>query len=217
MTIARTDSISIEIPKPDVRQLELTLIGDRRLVIHRWSEKARREMLDKQMGKARAKKSPKVPEEDFKASLYVHTDGWYGFPANGFKQSAVGACRYVEGITMVMARGCIFVEPDGEDAEGVDLVRIEGDGPHMREDMVRISMGTSDIRYRGEFRKWRANIRVRYNANIITPEQLINLFNLAGMHCGIGEGRPSAPKTTMDWGMFHVATEEEARAIPKAA
>jgi len=207
----KQDVILIDIPKPDIQTINLVLVSDSRLVSHRWSEKARQQMMDKQTGKAVKKKEPKNPEEDYKATLYQHKDGWYGMPATAFKGAAVNACRYTEGITMVMARGVIFVESDGSDKDGIELVKVEGDGPHMREDMVRIGMLQSDIRHRGEWREWKTNVRVRYNANIITAEQIMNLFSLAGLHVGIGEGRPGAPKKSMDWGMFHVATGKEAK------
>lgn len=56
-------------------------------------------------------------------------------------------------------------------------------------------------------------LRVKYNANVITQEQLVNLLALAGLHVGIGEGRPGAPKNTMDWGQFHVATDAEVEVV----
>jgi hypothetical protein len=40
--------------------------------------------------------------------------------------------------------------------------------PTMREDMVRVGMGTADIRYRGEYRTWRVKLQIRYNANMIS-------------------------------------------------
>ena len=214
----KTEMQPISIPKPDIRVMEVPIIGDARLVVHRWSEKARKEIMDKQAGKARKKKEPRDPKEEFNQARYVDVDeGWDGFPVTGIKSALVGACRYCEGITMVMARGVLHVEGEGVDKDGTELIRIHGDGPHMRTDMVRISMGTADIRYRPEFRSWRALVRVRYNANIITEEQLFNLFQLAGLHCGLGEGRPSAPKNTMDWGYFHPAPEEELEALHKEA
>lgn len=208
------DAVAISIPKPDVQTIEIPIVGDGRLVMHKWSAKALKAMEDKRGGKARAKLPPVVPEEDYQASIYRHPDGWCGMPATAFKKSAVDACRYVEGVTMTMARGVIFVLPDGTDMEGVDLVTIEGDGPHMRRDVARIAMGTADLRYRAEWRSWRTILRVRYNANVISAEQLVNLFALAGLHVGIGEGRPGAPRNTMDWGMFHVATSDEIEVVP---
>lgn len=207
--MSKKTEIAIEIPKPSIQVLETMLIGDSRLVVHNWSQKAIDMMKLKQSGKARLKKEPRNPEEDYQSSLYVSTDGWHGVPTNAFKAAFVGGCRYSEGISMVMGRGAIFVESDGEDAKGNSLVEIHGDGPHPREDLVRIAMGTSDIRYRGEWRTWWANVRVRFNANVITEEQIFNLISLAGLHVGICEGRPGAPKSTMDWGQFHPASANE--------
>jgi hypothetical protein len=36
----------------------------------------------------------------------------------------------------------------------------------MREDMVRVSNGAPDIRYRGEFPQWEAELAIEYNAGL---------------------------------------------------
>ena len=208
--------LNVSIHKPDITELRVPIVGTSRLVSHAWDQKAINMMLAKQKGKAVPKKAPKNPQADFKASLYKSTEGWYGFPAVAFKQAAVAACRFCDNsVKMNIARGIIFVQPDGYTENGHDIVRINGDEPVMREDMVRIAMGTADIRYRGEFRNWSANLRVRVNANILSPEHIVNLFELAGHHVGVGEGRPGAPKTSMDWGMFTV--NEDALSVAEAA
>lgn len=71
----------------------------------------------------------------------------------------------------------------------------------MREDIVRLTRGTPDVRYRAEFKEWKAVLKVRYNEGAISHEQLINLFNLAGFCSGIGDWRPE--KSGMN-GMFEV-------------
>ena len=88
---------------------------------------------------------------------------------------------------------------------GSELVRIEGE-PRMREDMVRIAMGTADIRYRGEFTEWRVEVPISYNADVISPAQIANLFNIAGFGVGVGEWRP---QRNGSYGRFHVANEAE--------
>lgn len=192
-----TEAMSIEVPRIDVRQLQITLIGDSPLISHKWSEKAKKEMLDKQMKKAKTAKEAKDPERDFKESLYVHPEGGYGFPCVAFKAAAVGACRFADGVRMTEARGAFHV--NGE------LARIEGE-PTMREDMVRIAMGTADIRYRGEFREWRTTLDISYNGASLSPAQIINLFNLAGFGVGVGEWRPEKDGP---FGRFHVAADGE--------
>lgn len=191
---------AIAIPPIDVRQMEVTLIGDSPLICHRWSEKAKKEMLDKQMKKAKTAKVAKDPVADFKASLYEHPEGGYGFPCVAFKSAAVGACRFSDGVKMTEARGAFHVV--GE------LAKIVGE-PAMREDMVRIGMGTADIRHRGEFKTWRVTLRISYNASVFSPEQIINLLNLAGFGVGIGEWRPERDGS---YGRFHVMTDADEKA-----
>lgn len=196
--MTKEQSVGISIPQIRVRRLKVTLIGDSPLICHAWSDKAKKQMLDKQMKKAKSAKEAKDPEADYKASLYEHPDGGFGFPCVAFKSAAVGACRFSDGIKMTEARGAFHV--DGE------LAKIDGT-PSMREDMVRVGMGTADIRYRGEFKTWKATLTITYNADALSEEQIINLFNIAGFGVGVGEWRPEKDGS---YGRFHVATDKEA-------
>lgn len=204
-----TNSKQIELPRLRIQRAKITLVGDSPLISHKWSEKAKRSMLDKQMKKAKTAKEAKDPWRDFCESLYWLTPmpaepteadiaaAKFGFPTIGFKASAVDACSHVDGVTKVEARGAFHI--DGE------MVDIEGT-PTIREDMVRIAMGTADIRYRGEFKSWRTSFVIRYNMNVLSLDQIVNLFNTAGFALGVGEWRPQKDGS---FGMFHVATAEE--------
>lgn len=189
--------LTIEIPKIDVRHLEISLHSDSALISHRWAEKAKKQMLDKQMKVAKKGKEAKDPASDYRESLYEHPDGGYGFPCVAFKAAAVSACRFSDGIKMTEARGAFHVV--GE------LAKIDGE-PSMREDMVRIGMGTADIRYRGQFEKWAVKLLVAYNKAALSPEQIVNLFNIAGFGVGVGEWRP---EKNGSYGRFHVAGDKE--------
>lgn len=187
----------VTIPQLEVQRFQLTLVGDSPLICHRWSDKAKAMMLSKQMKKATPAKAAKDPQQDYEDSLYPHPDGGYGFPVVAFKAAAVDACSYVGGVTKVAARGAFHVV--GE------LAKIEGE-PRMREDLVRIAMGTADLRYRGEFPTWRTTLTVRYNSAVLSIEQIINLFNQGGFAVGVGEWRPQRDGSH---GMFHVAQDGE--------
>lgn len=209
----KKQDVGIELPPLDIRLMEVTVIGDSPLIVHAWSEKAKREMLDKQLKKAKGAKEAKDPKADFEASLYRLKKG-YGFPSVGFKAAAVTACTSVAGITKIAARQAFHILGEDVDVAGVfegtkarhNLVRIEGGEPQMREDMVRVGMGTADIRYRGEFPDWRATLLVRYNGNVLSESQILNILNVAGFAVGVGEWRPEKDG---QYGMFHVATEKE--------
>lgn len=120
----------------------------------------------------------------------------FGFPTVAFKAAAVDSCSHIDGVTKVEARGAFHIDSEFVVIRGI---------PEMREDMVRVGMGTADIRYRGEFKKWSTTFRLRYNANVLSDEQIINLFNTAGFAIGVGEWRPQKDGS---FGMFHVETTE---------
>ena len=181
-----------DIPNLRINTLEIRLVGDSSLIVHKWSEKAKAEMRAKHAKEPLPKKGKRDPEQEYKDSLYEYPGGGYGFPTIAFKAAAVTACSQVEGITKVLARSVFHI--DGE------LVKIDGE-PNMREDMVRVGMGTADLRYRGEFKEWAVSLKVKYNATAITPSQIINLFDIAGFGVGVGEGRP---ERNMAFGRFHV-------------
>lgn len=202
---------TVTIAAMDLRTAVIKLVGDTPLIMHKWSEKAKREMLEKQLKKAKSKaREAKDPVRDFIESLYwlegepeekteagfvraIQSGARFGFPATAFKAAAVAA-GYRTGVTKDKVSMNAAFHIDG------DMVEIHGT-PQIREDMVRVGMGAADIRYRGEFPTWYAVVTVRYNNGAISLEQLVNLFNLGGFSCGIGEWRPEKGGSC---GMYHV-------------
>lgn len=178
--VAGVEVTQINLVTPDIREIHLTLTGTSPLICHAWSQKAKQQMLDKQMKKASSAKEAKDPQRDYEESLYPQPDGGYGFPSVAFKAAAVRAGTYAD-MKMTFLRGAFHVP--GE------FVHIDGD-PSPREDMVRIGAGVADIRYRGEFRRWSATLPITYNARAISAEQIIGLFEIAGFSVGVGEWRP---------------------------
>lgn len=207
----------MEIRPIEIKKMNLRLIGDTPLIMHAWSEKAKRMMLDAQMGKANGKKKEyKNPVEDFIHSMYWLTpmpsemteDAFYeaiqngarfGFPVTAFKQAAISAAyRMGWSKDKVSLRGAFFIDSDEN-----GMIEIHSDVPQMREDMVKVGLGTADIRYRGEFRNWYADITVSYNTNgYYSLENIVNIINAGGYFCGVGEWRPEKDGQN---GMFHVA------------
>ncbi len=178
---------SAEIQKMDVRQVVVELKGLTPIILHRWSEKAKKDMLDKQMKKT-PKKEAKNPEEQFEAAKYLLDDGRTGFPADGFKKSMVRGAKQL-GLVMTDMRTGFFVHGEYCTREDRELVEIVGECD-MREDTVRIGKGISDIRYRPQVKAWKANLHISYNANITTLDHIVNMLNAAGYGVGVGDWRP---------------------------
>lgn len=217
---AKKEEIGIVLPALDIRLMEIVIVGDSPLIVHAWSHKAKRAMLDKQLKSAKGAREAKDPKADFEASMYRLADGGYGFPSVGFKAAAVTAGTSVAGLTKIAARQAFHVTGEDVDVTGafegsvsrVNLVRIEG-VPQMREDLVRVGMGTADLRYRAEFPDWHARLLVRFNANVLSEAQILNLINTAGFAVGVGEWRPERDGA---YGMFHVASENDIRKLEAA-
>lgn len=196
MPAAKTEIELIRIAR---EQVDITVKGTAPLIVHRFDEKAKAMMLDAQTSRTRVKKEPKDPEALYRASLHVLPDGAYGFPAVGFKAAIVGAARYFEGITMTALKSGMFVRGEGPE----QLVRVVGT-PQMREDAVRVGMGTADLRYRGMFPEWSATLSIVYIPTMLTLQSVFALVDAGGLG-GVGEWRPSAPKSyTGAYGTFEV-------------
>lgn len=194
--MATKTATAIELPPLNIETVTFVLIGDSPLIVHAWSEKAKKLMLDRQMKKATTAKAAKDPEADYEACFYKTPTGAYGFPAIGVKAAMVSACRFVDAKMTVM-RGAFHID--------CEMLTVIGD-PRPREDMVRVGMGTADIRYRPEFVEWKMPVTIKFNASVISAEQLANLLNAAGFGVGIGEWRP---EKNGSYGRFHVAAEGE--------
>lgn len=194
----------INLPQLEVERVEITVIGDSPLIMHKWSDKAKGMMRDKQQKKATQGREAKNPKQEFEDSIHRMADGVPGFPAIGFKAAAVTACTSIASVTKVAARQAFHIIGD--------LVPILGSEPKMREDMVRVGMGVADIRYRAEFMPWHAVLQVSYNTRALSIEQIMNLLNTAGFGVGIGEWRPERDG---QFGRFHCATEDEVATLTK--
>lgn len=207
-------STAIDLPPLNIQTIEVPIVGDSGLICHAWSAKARKQMLDKQMKKATTAKAAKDPFAEFAETLYwldgmpekpTAEDvekGRFGFPAVAFKSAAVTAVTTMGSMTKVMARQCFHIV--GE------YVPILGDPPTMREDMVRVGMGTADIRFRAEFERWAAVLTIQHNASVLSAEQVVSLVHAGGFGVGVGDWRPEKDGVS---GRFHVATAQEMAAF----
>ncbi len=205
----------VEIKGIDSKSVKIKIVGDTPLIVHAWSEKAKRMMLEAQTKATKTKaREARDPYDDFISSLYwitekpestpeafeqaVKNGAKWGFPANSIK-IAGNAAAYRNGWVknQMQLRGAYFLR-----SEYGDLAEIEGCVPIMREDMVRVGMGSADLRYRGEFQNWSMSMILEYNASgEVTLEQIINVINAGGYSVGIGEWRPEKDGS---FGRFHI-------------
>lgn len=198
------------------------LIGDTPLITHAWSEKAKREMLQKQVKSVKAGKEARDPQQDFISSLYemgkdAAGKDIYGFPAMGVKNCILSSAHKDKGIARSAVLSALSVDADMVRVRpalagavcDMPLLRIYGGEPEMREDMVKIGAGlnkTANLAYRGQFTVWALKLTGKYNSAVLTGEQLAFLIMEAGTAYGLGEWRNE--KKGM-FGAFHLASAQE--------
>ena len=170
---------NIVIPDFNLQTVVFPIIGTNRLVMHKFSEKARKEIEDKQQKKGTSLKAKgkRDPQAEYEACIHYCDDGTPGFPGGGFKKSLV---RAAQGLDMKMTEARSMFQVVDE------LVQIEGEH-QMRTDMVRLNGKVADVRYRAEFPKWKAKLRIRFNPTRISVDQLATIVRLAGFSVGGGE------------------------------
>ena len=205
----------IEIRPLDVKTVKITIVGDTPLIVHAWSEKAKRMMLEAQMGESKGKKKEvRDPYDDFIQSMYWLTEkpesipeafekaikkgAKFGFPVGAIKMAGNSAAYRQGWVKNQMGlRGAYFLK-----TEWGEMAEIISDAPIMREDMVRIGMGSADLRYRAEFQNWKMNLLLEYNASgEYSLEQIVNIINAGGYVCGLGEWRPEKDGS---FGRYHI-------------
>lgn len=206
----------VEIKGLEIKTAKVRIVGDTPLIVHAWSDKAKQMMLDAQMGKNKvAKKAIRDPFDDFINSMYWITEkpsestpeafekalkdgAKFGFPVGAVKQAGNAAAYRLGWVkNQMQLRGSYFLR-----TEFGEMFEIQGSTPEMREDMVRIGMGSADLRYRAEFKDWYADMILEYNASgALQLSDIINVLSAGGYVCGLGEWRPEKDGS---FGKYHV-------------
>ena len=191
--------MAIKIATIITKKYRFGIIGTSPLIQHKWSEKG---LAMLRMSAAERKKQPKVkrdPEGDAAACVYQTEDGQVGIPLLAFKAALISAAHKDLGIEKTVVKKAFFVPcPDPN-----KVVPMTASDPIIREDIVTVGTKQTDIRYRPEFREWKATISCEIDASMLTIEDILNLTNRAGFGVGICEWRP---ENGGEYGRFEVDT-----------
>ena len=219
--IEQVSEVSMTISPPDFRMLVARMVGTTPYVQNRFPQKIKQQMKEKHEAGSTAKKGtkrlPKDFDECYRGATHRTEDGWEGIPASGLRSAMVSACRLC-GFKMTHAKLGVFIEADGYDEEdATPMVRITKGKPEPFETAVRL-MGQGnppDIRVRPLWRPgWEAIVRVRFDADMFTVDDVANLMLRVGMQVGIGEGRPDSKNSSgQGWGLFSLERLEDEEEI----
>lgn len=223
-----TEKKTVNVLKVEVAEADIVIKGTTPLIVHAWSDKAKRMMLDKMKGVAKASKHEiRVPWNDFIDSLHwltpkpkhgkddeeakknfdeaVKNGARFGFSISGIKQSMVlGAIRTGMDAKGTELRGTMFFKGLGEHSNFDFAEIVSKNPPVFREDTVNVGgmSKSADLRYRAQFDEWEIPLKIRFNKNgKYSIEQLLATVNMGGFAVGIGEWRPDKDG---QYGMFEL-------------
>lgn len=190
-------SKKVELTAPQIEMITIRIRGLSPLICNAFSEEKRDGILNDQVKGKKANREKKDPDSIFLDCLYPSQNGDYVFPANGLKKAAINAAHtFAEQIPKTKVRGAFYIP--------TEWLIIEGSKPRSRSDRVRVARGTLDIRIRAEFPEWEMSVPIQYDKNgVLTTEQIIKLFQIAGFSVGIGDWRPQCDGT---FGRFEVVS-----------
>lgn len=197
-----------EIVPLQTQTMTLKILGRTPLIMHRQSEKARRQLLlpPRPTNKAqRAQTLKHDPYEEFRGSAYVSTHRGMRthlhMPGGCFKRAIAEAAIDIPGAAKAQIGRLVSLTQTAVDIWGV---------PYMRFDMVRQGGATKtpDTRFRCCLPEWATEITVQFVSTIISPQSLANLINASGMIRGVGDFR--VEKGAGDYGQFHIVRDDDA-------
>lgn len=199
----------VTITPPKFKHATVRIKGTAPFMSNAMSSEARAKMrAGQEMGTAnrgmKRKRDPKDFNAQFKGSLHVSRDGWYGIPCSAFRGAMIEACKTV-GFPMTRAKLFLFVEPEGWDADtGEGLIRINGT-PVQDERVGKLATGVADILTRARFDEWSCQIKIKWDSDALQAVDVINLLARAGVHVGVGAGRPGSSNSAgIGMGTFEV-------------
>ena len=176
---------------------KLWVVGTTPLICHAWSQKAKIEMLSKQVKAVKSGKEARDPEQDFVDSLYEMQPNVFGFPATGVKNCILSAAHKDRGVARSSVLSSLWIDAEMVKVRpalagaicDMPLIRIWGSDPEMREDMTKIGTGlnkVANLAYRAQFSTWALRITGRFNVSMLNAEALAFLIQQSGMASGLG-------------------------------
>lgn len=167
--------------------MKFTIVGTSPLITHQWSEKAKREMREKHAGKKTKTREVRDPKGEMQSAMYITAGGVQGIPGLALKAAIINAAHKDLGVEKTLVRKALFLRTD--DPNKVIELRSDRE-PIMREDMVRVGMSQTDMRYRPQWDEWSVDVEFEVDTELLRPEDVLTLVDRAGFGVGICEWRP---------------------------
>lgn len=213
----RVKETAVVISAPKFNTVEVLLQGTAPLVVARFSKKVELMMKMAEGKSAGSKKERSARDYDKEADAaryYSLKGGWEGINAAAMRSAMISACRLV-GFKMTLAKLSVFIEADDYNADGIPLLRVYGKSETYTAH-TRNATGVVDVRSRPMYKEWAIKLRVRFDADQFTAQDVYNLIARVGGQVGLCEGRPDSKSSAgCGFGTFEVVPNDRQKEVSK--
>jgi hypothetical protein len=184
----------------NIQTLRVKISGDTPLLMDRFPESARAEILAKQTGLAKGNKKLRNIQEEIRQSVHYLPDGTAGFPAAGFKNGMVRAVGLASDSIRTFNSNHVMGIQIINQVSGLIPIKFK------KQDTMKHYIGNNE-KVSPQFWEWSCELVIRFDANNISPSDIVNLINYAGFHVGLGAWRPKCrDRGSGSYGMYHATT-----------
>ena len=207
----KEEIVEIEFKPIEPKTVEITIVGDTDLILHKMNDVTTKQLTDARKDKAKDLTKPNEWEEIITAihwlngkpeeyseqvmhDLLFSDDNAPCITAFGLKKSfgeALTRNKISTYSTEFRATVNVLGEKD-------NLVPITFTEYHLDEKLMSPKKGAPVLVKLNRFSGWRATFKISFLENVYSLEQIVNVINLAGFGIGIGSGRNS------DYGRYHI-------------
>jgi len=186
-----------------VNTLTVKIKGVTPLLMDRFTEETQNQILAKQTGISKSnKKQVRDTKQEVKDAIHITTSGQVGYPAHGFKAGMMECTSFVgdKMFSKKLVSGAVKIV-NVEDG----LIPIK----YKKQTVLKHNIA-HNIKFSPQFHDWSCELKIQYDGNNISAQDIITLLNYAGFYIGIGAWRPKCSKGgSGEYGMFEVGVSKK--------
>lgn len=185
----------------NIQTLQIKIKGVTPLLMDKMPDTVKQAILEKQAGVSKGnKKMVRDVKKETQDAVHATSTNQIGFPSYGFKKALMECTSYVgdKMFSKKMVAGAVQIV-DTQDG----LVPIT----YGKMDVLEHSIN-GQTKFSPQFHDWSCVLKLKYEANTITPTDIVNLVNYAGFYIGLGAWRPKCRDGgSGEYGMYQVVVK----------
>ncbi len=193
--------IEIVLQPINVGRVKVPIRGKTPLLMDRFPEESKRQILAKQVGLGKGnKKMTRDTKQETQEAIHITKSGKIGYPAFGFKKGMMECTSFVGDVAfskkLVSGAVKIMNVEDG-------LIPIKFGKQTVLEHSIK-----AQTKFTPQFHDWSCELDIQYDQNNISVQDIITLLNYAGFYNGVGAWRPKGGGGgSGEYGMYEVVTK----------